>query len=96
MINFTEEEKSEIKKVIYDYHQMNMIYKNYLTELERIKKFIEKVEVDFKIINEREKRLMDSLHDKYGDFSLQEIYNLLNDGTESGFGECEVKIGENT
>ena len=89
MVNFTEEERSQIKQVIYDYHQMNVIYKNYITELERIKGFLEKVEIDFNRIKEREKNLMDYLHEKYGDFSLQEIYNILSEDAESGFGQCE-------
>lgn len=82
MLNFTEEEKNEIRYIIHDYHQMNMVYSNYVKELERIKNFLEKVEDDFNIIKSKEKELMDRLHEKYGDFSLQQVYEMLSDGTE--------------
>ena len=82
MLKFTEEEEREIRQIIGEYHQMNLIYSNYTKELMRIKDFLEKVEEDFNKIKDKERELMESLHEKYGEFSLQEVYDLLMDGTE--------------
>ena len=82
MVNFTKKEINEIKTIVYEYHEMNMVYSNYVKELERIKNFLIKVEEDFNHIKSKEKKLMDRLHEKYGDFELNEIYEMLMNGTE--------------
>jgi uncharacterized protein YpuA (DUF1002 family) len=77
MKNFTDEEKNQLMELIGDYRRLNLLYSKFKKNLEVIQSSIGDVENELNKVKEREKNFMDSLNEKYGKVSLQELYNSL-------------------
>lgn len=78
MINFTKDELNNINTIIEKYHNVNIEYENYKTQLDSILEKIKLVENKLKDYKQEEDKLMKELHKKYGKFSIQDVYNSLN------------------
>lgn len=79
MINFSEEDKTRINDIITKYRKINSEYEEYKKQLDLILDKVKLIETSLNNCKEEEDNLMKELHKKYNNFSLQDIYNSLND-----------------
>lgn len=77
-INLTNTEKESIRTIIEDYREISKIIYDYQQEAEEIQKSINTAKRSLDKIKKKEDNLMLELHNKYGDFSIQDIYDTLN------------------
>lgn len=75
---FTKQEIDEMKNIITKYRNVSgelSIFQNQATE---IQKKVNQLENELLEIKSEENIIMNNLHNKYGEFSLQDIYDALN------------------
>lgn len=75
---FTEEDITLIVKIIEQYRDVSSELYSYQKKAEEIQEKVISLEKNLKEIKDKENKLMTDLHKKYGDFSLQDIYNAIN------------------
>lgn len=80
MIKFTDKEKENINNIIDRYRNVSANLEASLDEAKKIQKKVETYTNEMKSIKDEEDKLMETLHRKYGDFSLQDVYESLNNG----------------
>jgi len=78
-INLTKEEKFEIGMFIKRYHSVNVSVENLKKEAERIQGEISNEQIKLKEIKKEEDEFMETLHKKYGKFTLQDINDSLSE-----------------
>jgi chromosome segregation ATPase len=83
-IEFNQEHKDKILYYIKEYQEINEEYKTYNNKIkylqEELNSLIEKLQTtedNIKSIREEEKKYMDELHNIYGDFTLNDIYESI-------------------
>lgn len=74
---FTEEDITLIVKIIEQYRDVSSELYSYQKKAEEIQEKVISLEKNLKEIKDKEDKLMTDLHKKYGDFSLQDIYNAI-------------------
>ncbi len=74
---FTEEDITLIVKIIEQYRDVSSELYSYQKKAEEIQEKVISLEKNLKEIKDKENKLMTDLHKKYGDFSLQDIYNAI-------------------
>ena len=74
---FTEEDITLIVKIIEQYRDVSSELYSYQKKAEEIQEKVISLEKNLKEIKDKENKLMTDLHNKYGDFSLQDIYNAI-------------------
>ena len=74
---FTEEDITLIVKIIEQYRDVSSELYSYQKKAEEIQEKVISLEKNLKDIKDKENKLMTDLHKKYGDFSLQDIYNAI-------------------
>lgn len=77
VIKFTEQEKKDIRDIIEEYRTVSDELLSYQKKAEEIKEKVTSLQSDLKSIKEREDKTMAELHEKYGEFSLQDIYESI-------------------
>ena len=75
---FTEEDIKLIKDIIEEYRNVSDELNSYQKKAEEIQDKVIVLDKTLKKIKNQEEELMTELHKKYGDFSLQDIYNAIN------------------
>lgn len=75
--NFTEEEKKSIRDIIEQYRDVSDELTSYQKKAEEIQEKVISLENNLKEIKEKEDKLMEDLHQKYGEFGLQDIYEAI-------------------
>lgn len=78
MIEFTGEELSVLYDIVVAYHKLNLKSSKYKKLLEEVKERLIGIEQEYEKLKNVESEYMDMLHEHYGDFSMQELYNSLN------------------
>lgn len=85
-IDFTDKEKEAVLDIIRRYREasgegerLDKRAEEIKAEMDKIREVSDLLERRLKAIAEEEKVVMESLHCKYGDFRLQDIYDTLND-----------------
>ena len=76
-ISFTEQEVSDIRDIIEQYRDVSEELYIYQTKAEEIQSKVIELEKLLKSIKETEDKMMETLHSKYGEFSLQDIYEAI-------------------
>lgn len=76
-INLTNEEKLKISMFIERYHHINVEVDSLKKKADEIQKKISDEQLKLKEIKKEEDELMEELHKKYGDFSIQDISDSL-------------------
>lgn len=76
-VNFTQEDVQSFRDIIQEYRDVSDELSSYMEKAEEIQNKIIKLNSDLKSIKKKESRLMESLHKKYGEFNLQDIYESL-------------------
>ena len=84
MLELTRDELEQVKSIIIDYHELNVMSENYKKQLETIQAHMGMIEQDFKTLKEQEDELMKNLHEKYGEFSFQELLDLISKELKDG------------
>ena len=74
-VNFTEEEVKEIRDIIEEYRHLSSQLYDYQKKADEIHSKVIDLEALLKTTKEEEDRIMERLHSKYGEFSLQDIYD---------------------
>ena len=74
---FTEEDIRTIKDIIEQYRDVSDELSVYQKKAEEIQDKVITLNNNLKEIKEREEKLMTELHKKYGNFSLQDIYDAI-------------------
>ncbi len=74
---FTEQEITSIRDIIEQYRDVSGELSSYQKQAEEIQEKVITLENNLKKIKDKEDKLMSSLHQKYGDFSLQDIYDAI-------------------
>lgn len=77
-VSFTEQEVSDIRGIIEQYRNVSEELYIYQTKAEEIQSKVIELEKLLKSIKETEDKMMETLHSKYGEFSLQDIYEAIN------------------
>ena len=78
MINFSKEDIQDINTIIKQYKTVSSKLSNYKKEMEEIQENVNILNNELKNIMNKEQILMTELHKKYGEFCLQDVYNILN------------------
>ena len=83
-IEFNKEHKDKILYYIKEYQKINEEYQTYNNkikslqeELNSLTEKLQSTEDNLKSIREKEKKYMDELHNIYGDFTLNDIYESI-------------------
>lgn len=76
-VSFTEQEVSDIRDIIEQYRDVSEELYIYQTKAEEIQSKVIELEKLLKSIKETEDKMMETLHSKYGEFSLQDIYEAI-------------------
>lgn len=80
-LNLTKQEIQEIRDIIEEYRNVSDELSVYQKKADEIQDKVIKLNQNLKTIKEKEDKKMSELHQKYGEFGLQDIYNVLtNDG----------------
>lgn len=77
-INFTKEEIEDINNIISQYRDVSEELSEYQKKADEIQEIVIKLNSDLENIKSSEKQLMTELHNKYGDFNIYDIYDVLN------------------
>lgn len=75
---FTEEDIKLIRNIIQEYRNVSDELTSYQKKAEEIQDKVIFLDNNLKEIKKQEEELMTELHKKYGDFSLQDIYDAIN------------------
>ena len=76
-VNFTDQEKTDIKDIIEEYRKVSEDLYIYQKKAEEIQDRVIELEADLKKIKEKEDVMMTELKKKYGEFGLQDIYDAI-------------------
>jgi uncharacterized protein YlxW (UPF0749 family) len=76
-INFTEQEKKDIRDIIDEYKNVSGKLYSFQKKADEIQEKVIELENNLKSIKEKEDKMMSELHSKYGPFSLQDIYDTI-------------------
>ena len=76
-VNFTDQERKDILDMIEEYRTVSEELFLYQKKAEEIQTKVIELEKTLKDIKEREDTMMTGLHDKYGEFGLQDIYESI-------------------
>ena len=76
-VNFTKEDVQSFRDIIKEYQDVSDELSSYQKKAEDIQTKIISLEKNLKSIKEKENKLMEGLHKKYGEFGLQDIYESL-------------------
>ena len=76
-VNFTDQEKTDIKDIIEEYRKVSEDLYLYQKKAEEIQDRVIELEADLKKIKEKEDVMMTELKKKYGEFGLQDIYDAI-------------------
>jgi len=76
---FEDNDIKQIKDIIEQYRNVSDELSSYQKKADEIQDKIILLGNDLDKIKESEKNLMSDLHNKYGNFSLQDIYNAINE-----------------
>lgn len=80
-LNLTKQEIQEIRDIIEEYRNVSDELSVYQKKADEIQDKVIELNQNLKTIKEKEDKKMSELHQKYGEFGLQDIYNVLtNDG----------------
>lgn len=74
---FTEDDIKLIKDIIEQYRNVSGELAMYQVQADEIQEKVITLEKSLKDIKDQEDKLISELHKKYGDFSLQDIYNAI-------------------
>lgn len=77
MINFTEQEKSSVIDIIDRYRTVSQSLTDYQNQAQEILDKVNELEKQMDGLKKEEDNLMENLHKKYGDFSLNEVYYTI-------------------
>lgn len=77
MISFTEQEKSSVIDIIDRYRTVSQSLTDYQNKVQEILDKVNDLETQMGSLKEEEDKLMNDLHKKYGDFSLNDLYYIL-------------------
>lgn len=78
MNNFSKEDLQSISAIIEQYRMISSKLSGHRKEMEDIQKKVDELNDELKTIMDNERKLMTELHNKYGEFCLQDVYNALN------------------
>jgi len=78
-INFTEKDIKLIKDIIEEYRDVSRELYIHQDEAKKIQEKVDVLSNELKEIKNKEDGLMTELHKKYGNFSLNDIYESIND-----------------
>ena len=76
-VNFTKEDVQSFRDIIQEYRDISDELSSYQKKAEDIQTKIISLEKNLKSIKDKENKLMEGLHKKYGEFGLQDIYESL-------------------
>lgn len=76
-VNFTKEDVQSFRDIIKEYQDVSDELSSYQKKAEDIQTKIISLEKNLKSIKDKENKLMEGLHKKYGEFGLQDIYESL-------------------
>lgn len=76
-INFTEQEKKDIRDIIEEYRNVSGELYSFQKKADEIQEKVIELECELKKIKEKEDKMMSILHSKYGQFGLQDIYDAI-------------------
>lgn len=78
-IEFEENDRKELVFLISEYRNVSNELESARKTADEIKKKIDGLVETLECSKEREKALMESLHRKYGEFSLNDVYDQISD-----------------
>lgn len=78
MINFTQTELSEIGEIIERYRDISAELVDALDNAKKIQDRVDALKTEMGSIKSEEDTLMQKLHEIYGEFDIQDIYDALN------------------
>ena len=76
-VSFTKEEIQGMRDIIDQYRDVSKELYAYQKKAEEIQEKVISLEKDLGSIKEKEDKMMDELHRKYGEFTLQDIYDAI-------------------
>ena len=76
-LNLTKEEIQRVRGIIEEYRDVSTELYSYQKKADEIQTKVIELEENLKTIKEREDLMMDELHRKHGEFTLQDIYEVL-------------------
>ena len=76
-VSFTKEEIQGMRDIIDQYRDVSQELYTYQKKAEEIQEKVISLEKDLGSIKEKEDKMMDELHKKYGEFTLQDIYEAI-------------------
>ena len=79
MIDFDKQEIENIRDIIERYREVSSSLNESLDEAKKIQERVETLTNEMNSIKKEEDSLMETLHSKYGEFSLQNVYDILTD-----------------
>lgn len=76
-LNFTQQEKDDIRDIIEQYRSVSGELYSYQEKAKEIQEKVIELEKNLKSIKEREDKMMKDLHSRYGEFGIQDIYESV-------------------
>lgn len=76
-IKLTEQEITDIRDIIEQYRNVSGELYSYQDKAKEIQEKVTELESEMKKIKDKEDKLMEELHSKYGMFGIQDIYDTL-------------------
>lgn len=76
-VSFTKEEIQGMRDIIDQYRDVSQELYTYQKKAEEIQDKVISLEKNLGSIKEKEDKMMDELHKKYGEFTLQDIYEAI-------------------
>lgn len=76
-VSFTKEEIQGMRDIIDQYRDVSKELYAYQKKAEEIQEKVISLEKNLGSIKEKEDKMMDELHKKYGEFTLQDIYEAI-------------------
>ena len=76
-LNLTKDEIQKVRDIIEKYRDVSNELYSYQHKAEEIQTKVIELEKNLKEIKDKEDLMMTELHDRYGKFSLQDIYEVL-------------------
>lgn len=78
MNNFSKEDISHIRDIISRYQEISGPLLDYQKQAEEIQKKVNELNSKLDEVKKEETEFMEDLHKRYGDFSLQDVYDAIN------------------
>lgn len=76
-IKFTDNEINDMKNIIEEYRIVSKKIYDFQKKAEEIQDNVIELETKLKYIKDKEDHMMNELHSKYGQFSIQDIYESI-------------------